>query len=142
MKLKKVLAALFAAGFLLTGLAGCTVTTSKPLSMDVTQALEDYAEEELDSWITQAEAYGQDLEITVEDNVLICTYTNQTQVDNEDGSVSSQLDAAAESRASSFQSVVDQIAQDINQQDIQLKVVYLNADGSELGSYTYSSSAD
>ncbi len=139
MKMKKVLAALLAAGCLLTGLAGCSVTTSKPLSMDVTQALEDYAEENLRFAEEQMDGSGVNLEITVDGNSLIYTYTNETQMDNNDGSVTSQLDAAAESNADSFQSVVDQIAQDINQQDIQLKVVYLNADGTELGSYSYSS---
>ena len=139
MKMKKVLAALLAAGCLLTGLAGCSVTTSKPLSMDVTQALEDYAEENLRFAEEQMDGSGVKLEITVDGNSLIYTYTNETQMDNSDGSVTSQLDAAAESNADSFQSVVDQIAQDINQQDIQLKVVYLNADGTELGSYSYSS---
>lgn len=139
MKMKKVLAALLAAGCLLTGLAGCSVTTSKPLSMDVTQALEDYAEENLRFAEEQMEGSGVNLEITVDGNSLIYTYTNETQMDNSDGSVTSQLDAAAESNADSFQSVVDQIAQDINQQDIHLKVVYLNADGTELGSYSYSS---
>ena len=139
MKMKKVLAALLAAGCLLTGLAGCSVTTSKPLSMDVTQALEDYAEENLRFAEEQMDGSGVNLEITVDGNSLIYTYTNVTQMDNNDGSVTSQLDAAAESTADSFQSVVDQIAQDINQQDIQLKVVYLNADGTELGSYSYSS---
>lgn len=139
MKMKKVLAALLAAGCLLTGLAGCSVTTSKPLSMDVTQALEDYAEENLRFAEEQMDGSGIDLEITVDGNSLVYTYTNETQMDNSDGSVTSQLDAAAESNADSFQSVVDQIAQDINQQDIQLKVVYLNADGTELGSYSYSS---
>lgn len=139
MKMKKVLAALLAAGCLLTGLAGCSVTTSKPLSMDVTQALEDYAEENLRFAEEQMDGSGVNLEITVDGNSLIYTYTNETQMDNSDGSVTSQLDAAAESNADSFQSVVDQIAQDINQQDIQLKVVYLNADGTELGSYNYSS---
>lgn len=139
MKMKKVLAALLAAGCLLTGLAGCSMTTSKPLSMDVTQALEDYAEENLRFAEEQMEGSGVNLEITVDGNSLIYTYTNETQMDNSDGSVTSQLDAAAESNADSFQSVVDQIAQDINQQDIQLKVVYLNADGTELGSYSYSS---
>lgn len=139
MKMKKVLAALLAAGCLLTGLAGCSVTTSKPLSMDVTQALEDYAEENLRFAEEQMDGSGVNLEITVDGNSLIYTYTNETQMDNSDGSVTSQLDAAAESNADSFQSVVDQIAQDINQQDIQLKVVYLNADGTELGSYSYSS---
>lgn len=139
MKMKKVLAALLAAGCLLTGLAGCSVTTSKPLSMDMTQALEDYAEENLRFAEEQMDGSGVNLEITVDGNSLIYTYTNETQMDNNDGSVTSQLDAAAESNADSFQSVVDQIAQDINQQDIQLKVVYLNADGTELGSYSYSS---
>ena len=139
MKMKKVLAALLAAGCLLTGLAGCSVTTSKPLSMDVTQALEDYAEENLRFAEEQMDGSGVNLEITVDGNSLIYTYTNETKMDNSDGSVTSQLDAAAESNADSFQSVVDQIAQDINQQDIQLKVVYLNADGTELGSYSYSS---
>lgn len=139
MKMKKVLAALLAAGCLLTGLAGCSVTTSNPLSMDVTQALEDYAEENLRFAEEQMDGSGVNLEITVDGNSLIYTYTNETQMDNSDGSVTSQLDAAAESNADSFQSVVDQIAQDINQQDIQLKVVYLNADGTELGSYSYSS---
>ena len=139
MKMKKVLAALLAAGCLLTGLAGCSVATSKPLSMDVTQALEDYAEENLRFAEEQMDGSGVNLEITVDGNSLIYTYTNETQMDNNDGSVTSQLDAAAESNADSFQSVVDQIAQDINQQDIQLKVVYLNADGMELGSYSYSS---
>lgn len=139
MKMKKVLAALLAAGCLLTGLAGCSVTTSKPLSMDVTQALEDYAEENLRFAEEQMDGSGVNLEITVDGNSLIYTYTNETQMDNSDDSVTSQLDAAAESNADSFQSVVDQIAQDINQQDIQLKVVYLNADGTELGSYSYSS---
>ena len=139
MKPTKVLAALLAAGCLLTGLAGCSVTTSKPLSMDVTQALEDYAEENLRFAEEQMDGSGVNLEITVDGNSLIYTYTNETQMDNSDGSVTSQLDAAAESNADSFQSVVDQIAQDINQQDIQLKVVYLNADGTELGSYSYSS---
>ena len=139
MKMKKVLAALLAAGCLLTGLAGCSVTTSKPLSMDVTQALEDYAKENLRFAEEQMDGSGVNLEITVDGNSLIYTYTNETQMDNNDGSVTSQLDAAAESNADSFQSVVDQIAQDINQQDIQLKVVYLNADGTELGSYSYSS---
>lgn len=139
MKMKKVLAALLAAGCLLTGLAGCSVTTSKPLSMNVTQALEDYAEENLRFAEEQMDGSGVNLEITVDGNSLIYTYTNETQMDNSDGSVTSQLDAAAESNADSFQSVVDQIAQDINQQDIQLKVVYLNADGTELGSYSYSS---
>lgn len=139
MKMKKVLAALLAAGCLLTGLAGCSVTTSKPLSMDVTQALEDYAEENLRFAEEQMDGSGVNLEITVDGNSLIYTYTNETQMDNSDGSVTSQLDAAAESNADSFQSVVDQIAQDINQQNIQLKVVYLNADGTELGSYSYSS---
>lgn len=139
MKMKKVLAVLLAAGCLLTGLAGCSVTTSKPLSMDVTQALEDYAEENLRFAEEQMDGSGVNLEITVDGNSLIYTYTNETQMDNSDGSVTSQLDAAAESNADSFQSVVDQIAQDINQQDIQLKVVYLNADGTELGSYSYSS---
>ena len=139
MKMKRVLAALLAAGCLLTGLAGCSVTTSKPLSMDVTQALEDYAEENLRFAEEQMDGSGVNLEITVDGNSLIYTYTNETQMDNSDGSVTSQLDAAAESNADSFQSVVDQIAQDINQQDIQLKVVYLNADGTELGSYSYSS---
>ena len=139
MKMKKVLAALLAAGCLLTGLAGCSVTTSKPLSMDVTQALEDYAEENLRFAEEQMDGSGVNLEITVDGNSLIYTYTNEPQMDNSDGSVTSQLDAAAESNADSFQSVVDQIAQDINQQDIQLKVVYLNADGTELGSYSYSS---
>ena len=139
MKMKKVLAALLAAGCLLTGLAGCSVTTSKPLSMDVTQALEDYAEENLRFAEEQMDGSGVNLELSVDGNSLIYTYTNETQMDNSDGSVTSQLDAAAESNADSFQSVVDQIAQDINQQDIQLKVVYLNADGTELGSYSYSS---
>lgn len=139
MKMKKILAALLAAGCLLTGLAGCSVTTSKPLSMDVTQALEDYAEENLRFAEEQMDGSGIDLEITVDGNSLVYTYTNETQMDNSDGSVTSQLNAAAENNADSFQSVVDQIAQDINQQDIQLKVVYLNADGTELGSYSYSS---
>lgn len=107
MKMKKVLAALLAAGCLLTGLAGCSVTTSKPLSMDVTQALEDYAEENLRFAEEQMDGSGVNLEITVDGNSLIYTYTNETQMDNSDGSVTSQLDAAAESNADSFQSVVD-----------------------------------
>ena len=82
---------------------------------------------------------GIALEISVDGNALIYTYTMETQQDNSDGSVTSQLDFAAELNQDSFQDAVDQIAQDINQQDIQLKVVYLNADGTELGSYTYSS---
>ena len=139
MKISKTIAALLAAGCLLTGLAGCSVTTSKPLSMDVTQALEDYVEENLSPAESQAANMGLDLEITVEGNTLLYTYTSQTQMDNSDGSITSGLNLGAETNADSFQDAVDQIAQDINQQDIQLKVVYLNADGTELGSYTYSS---
>lgn len=139
MKISKTIAALLTAGCLLMGLAGCSVTTSKPLSMDVTQALEDYVDDELSSAESQAEAMGLDLEITVEGNTLVYTYTSQTQLDNSDGSVTSGLNLGAETNADSFQDAVDQIAQDINQQDIQLKVVYLNADGTELGSYTYTS---
>ena len=75
----------------------------------------------------------------MEGNTLLYTYTSQTQMDNSDGSVTSSLNLGAETNADSFQDAVDQIATDINQQDIQLKVVYLNADGTELGSYTYSS---
>ena len=139
MKISKTIAASLAAGCLLTGLAGCSVTTSKPLSMDVTQALEDYVEENLSPAESQAANMGLDLEITVEGNTLLYTYTSQTQMDNSDGSVTSSLNLGAETNADSFQDAVDQIATDINQQDIQLKVVYLNADGTELGSYTYSS---
>ncbi len=139
MKLKKVLAAVLAAGCLLTGLAGCSVTTSKPLSMDVTQALEDYIDENLSSMAEELEGSGVTLDITVEGNTIIFTYTNEEQQDNSDGSVSSNLDEAAQANASSFESAVEQIAEDIYQEDIQLRVVYLNADGTELGSYTYSS---
>ena len=139
MKISKTIAALLTAGCLLVGLAGCSVTTSKPLSMDVSQALEDYADENLRAAANQMEDSGIALEITVDGNALIYTYTMETQQDNSDGSVTSQLDFAAELNQDSFQDAVDQIAQDINQQDIQLKVVYLNADGTELGSYTYSS---
>ena len=139
MKISKTIAALLAAGCLLAGLAGCSGSTSKPLSMDVTQALEDYVEENLSSAESQAANMGLNLEITVEGNTLLYTYTSQTQMDNSDGSITSGLNLGAETNADSFQDVVDQIAQDINQQDIQLKVVYLNADGTELGSYTYSS---
>ena len=132
MKISKTIAALLAAGCLLTGLAGCSVTTSKPLSMDVTQALEDYVEENLSPAESQAANMGLDLEITVEGNTLLYTYTSQTQMDNSDGSVTSSLNLGAETNADSFQDAVDQIATDINQQDIQLKVVYLNADGTLL----------
>ena len=114
MKISKTIAALLAAGCLLTGLAGCSVTTSKPLSMDVTQALEDYVEENLSPAESQAANMGLDLEITVEGNTLLYTYTSQTQMDNSDGSVTSSLNLGAETNADSFQDA-------------------------ELGSYTYSS---
>ena len=87
MKISKTIAALLAAGCLLAGLAGCSVSTSKPLSMDVTQALEDYVEENLSSAESQAANMGLNLEITVEGNTLLYTYTSQTQMDNSDGSI-------------------------------------------------------
>ena len=139
MKLHKSLAALLLAGCLTVAFTGCSVTVNEPLSMDVTQALEDYAAENLSSMEEGMEGSGVTLDITVEGNTIVFTYTNEEQQDNSDGSVSSDLDAAAESTAYTFESAVDQIAEEIHQEDIQLRIVYLNADGAELGSYTYSS---
>lgn len=139
MKFRNVFAALLLAGCLTLSFTACSVTMEKPLSMDVTQALEDYVEQQLAGAEEDSQDDGMSLDISVEGNTLVYTYTSETQLDNSDGSVTSGLDTGAAVNERIFQAVVEQVAQDIHQQDVQLRIVYLNADEEELASYTYSS---
>ena len=107
-------------------LAGCG---SQP------STLEEYinSDEEAKASLESMSSEESGLEITVEGNTIVYTYTyDQTLDSSMKDAVAEQLEKSIESSASSFTTMVDSLEEGSGIEGITFKVVYLNGDGTEL----------
>lgn len=84
------------------------------------------------------EQMGLKLDITVEGEQLIYTCTFAEQVDNTDNALGEQFDAALDAQASTFEGIASQLKSELKIANPTVLVKYVNADGTEVASKTFS----
>ena len=78
------------------------------------------------------------LEVAVEDNTIIYTYTYDNTLDSSMiESVSEQLEKTIDSSESTFRSMADSLEEESGIDGITIRVIYLNNDGTELVNKEY-----
>lgn len=96
---------------------------------------------ELDGTITAMEGSGMAVTVTADGNTLVYTYTYETQLDIPDeDTLASFVDAMEEGlteQASTFEGIAASLRTIISVDDIAVRLVYCNADGTELYSHTF-----
>lgn len=128
--MKKIVALGLAFVMALT-LASCTgkfATVQDYINNPVIRAIMDKAEE--DAGLSETP-----LTITAEGNALIYTYTFEEQIDAE--SAKPTLETALEQQASQFESVAAEVAEVVLAKDPKVVIRYVNPDGSEIYSRTF-----
>lgn len=132
----KRFAALFLAVVLAFSLVACG-------GQDGAAALKKYVESnEFQSLIktqsSQYEQLGLKLDISVEGEQLIyaCAFTEQQ--DNTDNVLGDAFEAALDAQASTFEGIASQLKSELNIANPTVLVKYINADGSEIASKTFS----
>ena len=129
----KRFAALFLAVVLAFSLVACG-------GQDGAAALKKYVESDEFKTAMQAqtsayEELGLKLDISVEGEQLIYTCTFAEQVDSELGE---QFEAALDQQAATFEGIASQLKSELKIANPTVLVKYINADGSELASKTFS----
>lgn len=129
----KKFAALFLAVVLAFSLVACG-------GQDGASALKKYVESDefqaqVQTLTSQYEQLGMKLEIGVEGEQLIYTCTFAEQIDSELGE---QFAAALDQQAATFESIASQLKTELKIANPTVLVQYINADGSELASKTFS----
>lgn len=91
----------------------------------------DIVQNQLESMMDTVDSMGMDIKVYGEDNKLVYEYKFDTQMDNVDA-MAAALDSSLESQASTFEGVANSMKEVVNVDNPVVKVVYLNADGSEI----------
>lgn len=102
--------------------------------------LEEYIsnDEEAMTTLESVSSSTEGLEVDVEDNTIIYTYTYDNTLDSSMiESVSQQLEKAIDSSESTFRSMADTLEEESGIDGITIRVIYLNNDGTELVNKEY-----
>lgn len=102
--------------------------------------LEEYIsnDEEAMTTLESVSSSTEGLEVDVEDNTIIYTYTYDNTLDSSMiESVSQQLEKTIDSSESTFRSMADTLEEESGIDGITIRVIYLNNDGTELVNKEY-----
>ena len=100
--------------------------------------LEEWIANDSEASATLEEMSTDELEVTVEGNTLVYTYTYDQVIDSSlTDAVSQQLDQSITSSASTFTDVADVLEEESGIDGVTVQVVYLNGDGTELLNKTF-----
>ena len=100
--------------------------------------LEEWIANDSEASATLEEMSTDELEVTVEGNTLVYTYTYDQVIDSSlTDAVSLQLDQSITSSASTFTDVADVLEEESGIDGVTVQVVYLNGDGTELLNKTF-----
>ncbi len=100
--------------------------------------LEEWIANDSEASATLEEMSSNELEVTVEGNTLIYTYTYGQVIDASlTDAVSQQLDSSISQSASTFTDVADMLEEESGIDGVSVQVVYLNGDGTELLNKTF-----
>ena len=102
--------------------------------------LEEYIsnDEEAMTTLESVSSSTEGLEVAVEDNTIIYTYTYDNTLDSSMiESVSEQLEKTIDSSESTFRSMADSLEEESGIDGITIRVIYLNNDGTELVNKEY-----
>ena len=121
-------------------------TTAAPIgSVGSFSSVEEYlnnpsVKAAMDALTDSMKDQGIVMEITGDGNTMVYAYTYQEQMDLSNAtvkdSVKTALDAAMESQKDTFETSLSQIRAAINP-DVSIKIIYYNADGTEIASYDF-----
>lgn len=96
---------------------------------------------ELDETIAAMEGSGMAVTVSADGNTLVYTYTYETQLDIPDedtlATFADAMKAGLTEQASAFEGIADSLRTIIDADDIAVRLVYCNADGTELYSHTF-----
>ena len=116
---------------IITMLSGCG---SQPATLEEYISNTEEARTTLESMSSSTEG----LEVAVEDNTIIYTYTYDNTLDSSMiESVSEQLEKTIDSSESTFRSMADSLEEESGIDGITIRVIYLNNDGTELVNKEY-----
>ena len=116
---------------IITMLSGCG---SQPATLEEYISYDEEARTTLESMSSSTEG----LEVAVEDNTIIYTYTYDNTLDSSMiESVSEQLEKTIDSSESTFRSMADSLEEESGIDGITIRVIYLNNDGTELVNKEY-----
>ena len=127
MKKERLIALLLAVLIFAMAFVGCS---GKPKNVE--EYMDKVGTEEL------VGAIGEDsaMEISAEDNTLICTYTYDESMNVSDEAVLEvvvdALESGMQQQASAFESVADTLREAVEDQDVKIRVVFNTEDGTEL----------
>ena len=116
---------------IITMLSGCG---SQPATLEEYISNDEEARTTLESMSSSTEG----LEVAVEDNTIIYTYTYDNTLDSSMiESVSEQLEKTIDSSESTFRSMADSLEEESGIDGITIRVIYRNNDGTELVNKEY-----
>ena len=100
--------------------------------------LEEWISSDSEAAATLEEMSTDELDVTVEGNTLVYTYTYAQVIDSSlVDAVSQQLDETITNSSSTFTSVADTLEEESGIDGISVQVIYLNGDGTELLNKTF-----
>ncbi|MDO4485858.1 MAG: DUF4854 domain-containing protein [Bacillota bacterium] len=115
----------------MTVLAGCG---SQPSTLEEYINSDSEAKETIESMSSEESG----LNVTVEDNAIVYTYTYGDTLDSSLlDTVATEIEKTIDSSASTFTTMVDALEEESGIDGITVKVVYLNGDGTEIFSKEY-----
>ena len=115
----------------MTVLAGCG---SQPSTLEEYINSDSEAKETIESMSSEESG----LKVSVEDNVIVYTYTYGYTLDSSLlDAVATEIEKTIDSSASTFTTMVDALEEESGIDGITVKVVYLNGDGTEIISKEY-----
>lgn len=101
-------------------------------------SLEEWVNNDSEAAASLEEMSTDELDVTVEGNTLVYTYTYSQNIDASlVDAVTQQLEESIDNSASTFTSVADMLEEESGIDGISVKVVYLNGDGTELMNKTF-----
>ena len=121
--------------YLLAVVLMCTACSGKP--KDVEAYLQDETvAQQLDEQLSAMESSDYSVDVTAEGNTLIYTFAFGQQIDLSDETVSSTVVSALESgmeqQSSVFEGIVDELQNEVQDAGVKVRIVYNNADGTEI----------
>lgn len=113
----------------------CTACSGKP--KDVEAYLQDETvAQQLDEQLSAMESSDYSVDVTAEGNTLIYTFAFGQQIDLSDETVNSTVVSALESgmeqQSSVFEGIVDELQNEVQDAGVKVRIVYNNADGTEI----------
>ena len=113
----------------------CTACSRKP--KDVEAYLQDETvAQQLDEQLSAMESSDYSVDVTAEGNTLIYTFAFGQQIDLSDETVNSTVVSALESgmeqQSSVFEGIVDELQNEVQDAGVKVRIVYNNADGTEI----------